>query len=151
MCRLGQIYINDAFATSHRPHSSIVGVDMDVKAAGLLMKRELEEFALVLENPKRPLVVFIGGSKVADKLPLLENLLDIADEIIIGGAFAFAFLKVHHSVNIGDSLFDESAYEFVPKIMKKAIDRAVKIHLPIDLIAANEMSNSADAREVSTA
>ena len=82
---------NDAFGTAHRAHSSVVGVDLPEKAAGFLMEKELEAFAAVLDNPTRPLLAILGGAKIADKIPLINNLLDKADEIIIGGGMAFTF------------------------------------------------------------
>ena len=94
LTKLGDVYVNDAFGTAHRAHSSVVGVDLPVKAAGFLMQKELDAFAAVLDNPKRPLLAILGGAKIADKIPLINNLLDKADEIIIGGGMAFTFKKV---------------------------------------------------------
>jgi phosphoglycerate kinase len=104
---LGDIYINDAFGTAHRAHSSMVGVDLPVRAAGFLMKKELEYFSKVLESPTRPLTVVMGGAKVKDKIQLILNLLDIVDEMIIGGGMAFTFNKVINGTHIGASLYDE--------------------------------------------
>ena len=140
---MGEVFVNDAFGTAHRAHSSMVGIDQQVKAAGFLMKKELDYFAKVLESPQRPLVVFMGGAKVHDKLPLLENLLEIADEIIIGGAIAFTFLKVQGNVEIANSRFDEEGAKLVPQIMKKAQEKGVKIHLPLDIVSGNEVSPDA--------
>ena len=94
LSKLGDVYVNDAFGTAHRAHSSMVGVNLPLKASGFLMKKELDAFAQVLEHPQRPLLAILGGAKVADKIQLIENLLDKADEIIIGGGMAFTFLKV---------------------------------------------------------
>ena len=90
---LGDLYINDAFGTAHRAHSSMVGVNVPVRAAGFLMKKELQYFSKVLENPVRPMTVVMGGAKVKDKIQLIMNLLDIVDEMIIGGGMAFTFNK----------------------------------------------------------
>ena len=106
LTKLGDVYVNDAFGTAHRAHSSVVGVDLPIKAAGFLMQKELDAFAAVLDNPKRPLLAILGGAKIADKIPLINNLLDKADEIIIGGGMAFTFKKVLEGMEIGDSLFD---------------------------------------------
>src|SRR4029077_1634112 len=105
LSKLGDIYVNDAFGTAHRAHSSVVGVNLPIKAAGFLMQKELEAFAAVLDNPKRPLLAILGGAKVADKIPLRHNLLNIADEIIVGGGMAYTFLKTLNGMTIGDSLF----------------------------------------------
>jgi len=113
----GDLYVNDAFGTSHRAHSSITGIDLPIKAAGLLLKKELEYFGKALENPKRPLLVILGGAKVSDKIKLIYNILNIADELIIGGGMAFTFLKVIHGVNIGGSKYDEEGAALVPEII----------------------------------
>ena len=106
LTRLGDVYINDAFGTAHRDHSSMTGVQLPERACGYLMKKELDAFSAVLENPQRPLLAILGGAKVADKIPLINNLLDKADEIIIGGGMAFTFKKVLNNLAIGSSLFD---------------------------------------------
>ena len=116
----GDIYVNDAFGTAHRAHSSMVGIDVETRAAGFLLKKELDYFAKVLESPDRPLTVVMGGAKVADKIQLIYNMLDIVDEMIIGGGMAFTFDKVLNGTDIGSSLFDEVGAEKVPDIMRKA-------------------------------
>ena len=116
----GDIYVNDAFGTAHRAHSSMVGVDVETRAAGFLLKKELEYFSKVLEGPDRPLTVVMGGAKVKDKIQLIYNMLDIVDEMIIGGGMAFTFDKVLNGTAIGASLFDEEGAKTVPDIMKKA-------------------------------
>lgn len=122
---LGDLYINDAFGTAHRAHSSMVGCDVPVRAAGFLMKKELEYFSKVLESPTRPMTVVMGGAKVKDKIQLIMNLLDIVDEMIIGGGMAFTFNKVMNGTNIGSSLFDEDGANLVPDILAKAKARNV--------------------------
>lgn len=120
MSRLGSVYVNDAFGTSHRSHSSIVGMKCEWRVAGLLLKRELEYFGRALQAPLRPLVVLIGGAKVSDKIKLILNIIDIADHIIIGGGMAFTFLKVLNNIEIGKSLFDEEGAKIIEEIMSKA-------------------------------
>lgn len=143
------IYVNDAFGTAHRAHSSTVGIDAPTKAAGLLMKKELDYFGKVLENPVRPLSVVMGGAKVKDKIKLIYNMLDVVDEMIIGGGMAFTFDKVLNGTDIGGSLFDEEGAEIVKDIMKKAEEKNVKIHLPVDYMCADKFA--ADAKtEVKT-
>jgi len=94
LTQYGDIYVNDAFGTAHRAHSSMVGVNVDTRAAGFLLKKELEYFGKVLESPDRPMTVVMGGAKVADKIQLIYNMLDLVDEMIIGGGMAFTFDKV---------------------------------------------------------
>jgi phosphoglycerate kinase len=113
LTKLGDIFVNDAFGTAHRAHSSMVGVNLK-KCAGLLMKKELEYFSKALETPERPMLVIMGGAKVADKIQLITNLLDKADEMIIGGGMSFTFLKVLKNLEIGGSLFDAEGAKLVP-------------------------------------
>ena len=146
LSRLGDVYVNDAFGTAHRAHSSMVGVKLPQKAAGFLMEAELKAFAAVLESPRRPLLAILGGAKIADKIPLINNLLDKADEIIIGGGMAFTFKKVLNGFEIGDSLFDPEGAKMVPDLVAKAKARAVQLHLPVDFVCANRFAEDADVR-----
>ena len=139
----GDIYVNDAFGTAHRAHSSMVGVDVKTRAAGFLLKKELEYFSKVLEGPDRPLTVVMGGAKVKDKIQLIYNMLDIVDEMIIGGGMAFTFDKVMNGTNIGASLYDEEGAKTVPDILKKAAEKGVKIHLPTDYVCADKFAEDA--------
>ena len=139
----GDIYVNDAFGTAHRAHSSMVGVDVETRAAGFLLKKELEYFSKVLEGPAKPLTVVMGGAKVKDKIQLIYNMLDIVDEMIIGGGMAFTFDKVINGTNIGSSLYDEEGAKTVPDIMKKAAEKGVKIHLPTDYVCADKFAEDA--------
>ena len=102
LTRLADVYINDAFGTAHRDHSSMTGVQLPERAAGYLMNKELAAFSAVLESPQRPLLAILGGAKVADKIQLINNLLDKADQIIIGGGMAFTFKKVLSGMPIGN-------------------------------------------------
>jgi len=139
----GDLFVNDAFGTSHRAHSSMVGFDGETRAAGFLLKKELEYFSKVLESPDRPLTVVMGGAKVKDKIQLIYNMLDIVDEMIIGGGMAFTFDKVINGTQIGASLFDEEGAKTVPDIMKKAAEKGVKIHLPTDYVCADKFAEDA--------
>lgn len=143
LTKLGDIYVNDAFGTAHRAHSSMVGVKVDTRAAGFLMKKELQYFSKILESPEKPLTVVMGGAKVADKIQLIMKMLELVDEMIIGGGMAFTFNKVLNNANIGKSLFDEEGAKIVPDIMKKAKERGVKIHLPQDYVIADRFEESA--------
>merc|ERR1712178_543233 len=109
--KLADIYVNDAFGTAHRGHSSMVGEGFDVKASGALMSKELDAFA--------PVLAILGGAKVTDKIQLIFNLLDKVDKLIIGGGMAFTFLKVNDGMSIGSSLYDEEGAKGVPDIMAK--------------------------------
>ncbi|MFV0336847.1 MAG: phosphoglycerate kinase [Chthoniobacterales bacterium] len=143
---LGDVFVNDAFGTSHRAHSSVVGVDLEYKVAGFLVEKELRAFAQVLVAPKRPLLAILGGAKVADKIPLIRNLIDKADEIIIGGGMAYTFLKVLHDMPIGSSLFDEEGAKIVPELVAKAKEKGVRLLLPIDFVCADSFSPDANTR-----
>jgi phosphoglycerate kinase len=140
---LGDIFVSDAFGTAHRAHSSVVGVDLP-KVAGFLMQKELDAFAAVLDNPKRPLLAILGGAKIADKIPLIRNLIETADEIIIGGGMAYTFKKVLENMPIGNSLFDPEGAKIVGELMEKANARGVQIHLPVDYITATAFSPDAE-------
>ncbi|KAL3460702.1 phosphoglycerate kinase [Aspergillus heterothallicus] len=141
---LGDVYINDAFGTAHRGHSSMVGVDLPQKASGFLVKKELEYFAKALENPQRPFLAILGGSKVSDKIQLIDNLLPKIDSLIITGGMAFTFKKTLSGVNIGGSLFDKAGSEIVGDIIKKAKDNNVKVILPVDYVTASKFGDDAE-------
>jgi len=143
LTKLGDIYVNDAFGTAHRAHSSVVGVNLPIKAAGFLMQKELAAFDKVLDNPARPLLAILGGAKIADKIPLINNLLDKADEIIIGGGMAFTFKKVLEGMEIGNSLFDAKGAEIAKELFDKAAAKGVKIHLPVDFVLADKFAPDA--------
>ncbi len=142
LTKLGDVFVSDAFGTAHRAHSSVVGVDLP-KVAGFLMQKELDAFSAVLDTPKRPLLAILGGAKIADKIPLIRNLIESADEIIIGGGMAYTFKKVLNNMPIGNSLFDSEGAKIVHELMEKAIARGVKIHLPVDFITADQFSPDA--------
>jgi phosphoglycerate kinase len=137
LSKLADVYVNDAFGTAHRAHSSMVGVTLPVKAAGFLMEAELNAFAKVIDNPARPLLAILGGAKIADKIPLINNLLEKADEIIIGGGMAFTFKKVLENMEIGTSLFDPEGAKIAKELFDKAKAKGVKITLPVDFITAD--------------
>jgi len=143
LSRLGDIYVNDAFGTAHRAHSSMVGICLEKRAAGFLLKKELQYFAKAVENPERPFLAILGGAKVADKILLIKNLLDKVNEMIIGGGMAFTFLKVLNNMKIGNSLFDESGSHIVQELMDKAKANNVQIHLPSDFITGDKFDENA--------
>jgi len=140
LSKLADVYVNDAFGTSHRAHSSVTGVDLPDKVAGFLVEKELAAFAAVLENPQRPLLAILGGAKIADKIPLIRSLIDKADDIIIGGGMAYTFLKVLNGMQVGNSLYDPAGAEIVPELVAKAKEKGVRIHLPVDFITGDKFS-----------
>jgi len=115
------------------------------------MNKELKAFDQVLNNPPRPFLAILGGAKVADKIQLINNLLDNADEIIIGGGMAFTFKKVISGTEIGSSLFDEEGAKIVPDLMKKAEEKGKKIILPVDYVAADKFAADAQTKSVTDA
>ncbi|KAG8511951.1 Phosphoglycerate kinase 2 [Galemys pyrenaicus] len=145
LSKLGDIYVNDAFGTAHRAHSSMVGVTLPQKASGFLMKKELDYFAKALENPEKPFLAILGGAKVADKIQLIKNMLDKVNEMIIGGGMAYTFLKVLNNMEIGNSLFDEEGAKIVNDIMAKANKNGVNITFPVDFVTADKFEENANA------
>jgi len=143
LTKLGDVYVNDAFGAAHRAHSSVVGVDLSMKLAGLLMAKELNYFRKAMENPPRPFLAILGGAKVEDKIQLIESLLDKVDEMIISGGMAFTFKKVLNNMEIGSSLFDPKGAAIIPKIMEKAKAKNVKMHFPTDFVAADKFDANA--------
>jgi len=121
----------------------MVGVDLPQKAAGFLMKKELDYFAKALESPQRPFLAILGGAKVSDKIKLIDNLLDKVDTLIICGGMAFTFKKVLNNIPIGTSLYDEAGAKTVPQLVEKAKAKNVKLVLPVDYITADKFSKDA--------
>lgn len=146
LSKLGEVYINDAFGTAHRAHSSMVGIELPEKAAGFLMAAELEAFAKVLDNPNRPLLAILGGAKIADKIPLINNLLEKADKLIIGGGMAYTFKKVINGMEIGRSLFDAEGAKIVEELSAKAKAKGVELIFPVDYVCADDFSPDANTQ-----
>ena len=144
LSQLGDVFVNDAFGTAHRAHSSMVGVALPLKAAGFLMEAELKAFAKVLDHPDRPLLAILGGAKIADKIPLIKNLLEKADKIIIGGGMADTFHKVLRGTPIGTSLYDAEGAKIVEELVTKAAARNVELIFPIDFICSDAFSPDAN-------
>ncbi len=145
LASFADFYINDAFGACHRKHASIHAItnffDADHKAAGFLMSKEVNFFSKVLENPVRPFVAVVGGSKVSGKLQALTNLLNKVDKIIIGGGMAFTFLKAQ-GYEVGASLVEDDLLDEAKEIMVKAQKMGVKFYLPVDVVAAPEFSEN---------
>lgn len=140
----GDIFINDAFGTCHRAHSSMVGVDCGIKAAGYLLERELRYFDKALQKPERPLLVVMGGAKVEDKILAIMNLMEKADDIIIGSAMAYPFLKVLHNMDFGKSLYNPESEPLVFPVLKKATATGCVLHFPKDFVCGDSFSNDAN-------
>ena len=151
LASLADVFINDAFGVSHRAHASVEGIaqhfDIEHKAAGFLLAKEIKFFYHIIEEPKRPFVSIVGGSKVSGKLEALYNLVPKVDKIIIGGGMAFTFLKaLGHE--IGSSLVEEELIPEALKIMEEARELGVKFYLPVDVIAAEEFDSESFAKAV---
>jgi len=141
LASLADVFVNDAFGTAHRHHASTAGVADYIPAVmGFLIEKELKYLGEALDNPKRPLIAILGGAKVADKIPVIENLLTKADTILIGGGMAYTFLKAL-GVGIGKSLLDEEGIDFAGSLIDKAKEAGVKLLLPLDTVAAPEFNN----------
>ena len=141
---LGDIFINDAFGTAHRAHASNVGIASHIPSGvGFLIEKELKIMLEAINNPKRPLTIILGGSKVSDKIGVIENLVKKADYILIGGGMAFTFLKAS-GLSVGSSLVDDNYIDFCKRILK---GNENKIILPIDVVAAKEIKEDSDSRE----
>lgn len=144
LTKLGDVYVNDAFGTAHRAHSSMVGVQHPQRASGFLMQKELEYFGKALENPDRPFLAILGGAKVADKIQLIENLLDRVDMMIVGGGMAYTFLKTLHGMEIGNSIFDKEGSKIVEGIVDKAKQKGVELYFPVDFVTADKFGEDAN-------
>lgn len=147
--QLAQEYVNDAFGTAHRAHASTVGVAQALGrgAAGLLMERELRYLSKVLYDPEPPVVAVLGGAKVSDKIEVIENLLGLAQTILIGGGMAYTFLKAQgHS--IGKSLLEEDKLDLARDLLDKARAKGVNFELPVDHVAAQDFAADAESRQV---
>ena len=140
---LCDVYVNDAFGTSHRKHASTYGVAQYVKekVAGLLLKKEIDSFGIALSNPLRPLLLIVGGSKVSSKLTLLKSILEVVDKIIIGGAMSNTFLKAV-GYDMKASLVEEDLLEEARSILRTAKEKGVKIYLPVDVVATDNIKEA---------
>lgn len=143
---LADLFVNDAFGTAHRAHCSTVGVAdyVDEAVCGYLIEKEIKYLGNAVNDPVRPFVTILGGAKVADKLSVIENLLDKADTLIIGGGMAYTFLAAK-GYNVGNSLLDESKIEYCKQMMAQAEEKGVKLLLPEDTVIIKEFPNPIDA------
>ena len=143
---LGDLYVSDAFGSVHRAHASTVGIPSHLPSAvGFLIEKELKYLGQALDNPARPFVAVLGGAKVSDKIAVIENLLKIADKVIVGGGMAYTFYKAK-GWNVGTSLLEEDKVEIAKEFMAKGGDKLV---LPVDTVVANDFDNPTDVKTVS--
>jgi phosphoglycerate kinase len=148
LASLAQVYVNDAFGAAHRAHASTEGVARHLPGyAGLLLEREVTELTKVVEDPARPLVVVLGGAKVSDKVGVIDRFLEVADQILIGGAMCFSFFKAQGK-EIGDSLFDDDSVEAAREALAKAEASDCELTLPVDLVLGREFSADTERQEL---
>ena len=151
LASLADVYVNDAFAASHRAHASVVGVTSKVreKAAGLLLQKEIDYFHKSMDNPIRPLVALVGGAKVSSKIGALQNMLAKVDKMIIGGAMANTFLK-SKGIEVGASLVENDFLDTAREFLKAAESKGIKVYLPVDMVVADSFSPQAVTKIVTT-
>ena len=149
LASLAEIYVNDAFGTAHRAHSSTAGIAEFLPSyAGLLLEKEVSTLGGMLENPSRPFVAVLGGSKVSDKIKIIDSLIDRCDTLIIGGGMCFTFLLAQGK-NVGTSLKEEEWVERAQEMLDKAKSKGVSLLLPVDVVVADAFSNDASTKIVS--
>jgi phosphoglycerate kinase len=150
LASLGDIYVNDAFGTAHRAHASTTIIAQFFptnKCFGLLLAKEIESLNKVLKNSERPVMAVLGGSKVSSKITVIENILDKVDHMIIGGGMTFTFVKALGG-KIGDSICEDDKQELALEILRLAKEKGVQIHIPVDVVAADDFSNTANTKIV---
>jgi phosphoglycerate kinase len=153
LASLGDIYVNDAFGTAHRAHASTTIIAQffpTSKCFGTLLAKEIESLNKVLKNSEKPVTAVLGGSKVSSKITVIENILDKVDHMIIGGGMTFTFVKALGG-QIGNSICEDDKQELALEILRLAKEKGVQIHIPVDVVAANDFSNTADTQIVDVA
>lgn len=149
LASLADLYINDAFGTSHRAHASNVGVSKYLESAlGFLVEKEVNIMGKALENPERPFIAILGGAKVSDKIGVIDNLLEKVDGILVGGGMAWTFLK-SEGYEVGKSLVENDKLDLAKELLKKATEKGVKFFLPIDAVVAEEMTEDSPSKVIS--
>jgi len=147
LSELADLYVNDAFGAAHRAHASTAGVAELLPAyAGLLLEREVTELSRVVESPARPLVVVLGGAKVTDKVGVIDRFLDLADEILIGGAMCFSFFRAQ-GIPTGDSLVEEEGVKLAGEALRRAESSQCELRLPVDLVLGESFDADTERRE----
>jgi phosphoglycerate kinase len=148
LARLGDVYVDDAFAAAHRAHATTEGIAHELPAvAGFLLEREVMMLNALLSDPKRPLVVVLGGAKVSDKIGVIERFLEIADAILIGGAMCFSFFRAM-GIPTGESLVEERSVELAEGLLERVRQSGCRFELPVDLVIAESFDDAAERRRV---
>ncbi|WP_299393690.1 phosphoglycerate kinase [uncultured Gelidibacter sp.] len=150
LSKLGDIYVNDAFGTAHRAHASTAVIAQffpEKKCFGYLLAQEIESINKVMESGEKPVLAVLGGAKVSSKITIIENILDKVDHLIIGGGMTFTFIKAQGG-SVGDSICEDDKMELALEILKMAEAKNVKVHLPVDVVAADAFSNDANTQIV---
>jgi phosphoglycerate kinase len=150
LSKLGDIYINDAFGTAHRAHASTTIIAQffeNKKCFGNLLAREIESIDKVLNNSEKPVLAILGGAKVSSKITVIENILDKVDHLIVGGGMTFTFIKAQGG-SVGDSICEDDKMELALEILKQAKEKGVEVHIPVDVIAADDFDNNANTKVV---
>ncbi len=150
LASLGDIYVNDAFGTAHRAHASTTIIAQffpSNKCFGILLAKEIESINKVLKDSKKPVTAILGGSKVSSKITVIENILDKVDHMIIGGGMTYTFIKALGG-KVGKSICEDDKQELALEILKKAKEKGVQIHIPVDVLAADDFSNTANTQYV---
>ena len=152
LASLAEVYVNDAFGAAHRAHASIEGIThfLPIKAAGLLLQKELDYLGGALTNPRRPFIAIIGGAKISGKIDVISSLLDKADAVLIGGGMMYTFYKAH-GLEIGKSLCEDDKLDLAKELMSRAEKEGKKLVLPVDTVIAEAFNNDANRKMVSTA
>ena len=148
LSKLGDIYVNDAFGTAHRAHASTTIVAQffqEAKCFGTLLAKEIESIKKVMETGEKPVLAILGGAKVSSKITIIENILDKVDHLIVGGGMTYTFIKALGG-QIGESICEDDKQELALEILKKAEEKNVTVHLPVDVIAANDFNNNAETQ-----
>jgi phosphoglycerate kinase len=147
LAQLGDLYVNDAFGAAHRAHASTEGVAHYLPAyAGLLLEREMNELTAVVESPAKPLVVVLGGSKVSDKIGVIDRFLEVADQILIGGAMCFSFFRAE-GIGTGDSLVEEAGVKLAEEALQRAKGSGCELTLPVDLVLGKSFDAETERRQ----
>ncbi len=150
LAKLGDIYVNDAFGTAHRAHASttiVADFFPENKCFGFLLAKEIDAIEKVMRSGEKPVLAILGGAKVSSKITIIENILDKVDHLIIGGGMTYTFVKAHGG-KVGDSICEDDKMALALDILKQAEEKGVKIHIPVDVLAANAFDNDADTQVV---
>ncbi|WP_298485390.1 phosphoglycerate kinase [uncultured Maribacter sp.] len=150
LSKLGDIYVNDAFGTAHRAHASTTVVAQffpENKCFGLLLAKEIESIEKVMQTGEKPVLAILGGAKVSSKITIIENILDKVDHLIVGGGMTYTFVKAQGG-KVGDSICEDDKMELALDILKQAKEKGVEVHIPVDVLAADDFSNTANTQVV---